>query len=453
MPIRYLGEEVQAIRWFGGDVTQLHYPLPGDTNVAAGGDSDAFGPALTEFTFADAEVTITIAADGTVTVSAVLASDMTTPVTVSTTADFSATSPVHVATNRDVLVSLTVPAGFSNTASILMMTFTVSQTVDPSDTCNIGNFVGNGTFNITSDNSVEINVNTGSCTAGVCVATCTATQTFTTRRTRTRTENAVRTVTRVTNGEPDLVNPCAGVSTTGTIPATNLVTDTPGSRSVTITNPNYGGAGNLDPVTTQGTPTGGVETVTNTSACTVTDTTVGCCPDATCSGAGTAIETYDVSAVTRVDTTVVRRRCDNTIVSSTDNTVTVTAAQTGLTRSVACTGTYTNPDTCGCNGAVTVVDLNPSGVCNAAATGLDPCRATFTSNTGRVLLTIVIPTAGDTTTADVASPTTFGSSLFGTSALPVDNGVVCAGTYATMSNPSIFPCACNGVSQGIAVPT
>ena len=124
---------------------------------------------------------------------------------------------------------------------------------------------------------------------------------------------------------------------------------------------------------------GGVETVTGTSACTVTDTSVGCCPDATCSGAGTAIETYSVSAV-QINTET-RRNCDNALLST--GTRTITPASTGNTRTIACTGTYTNPDTCSVCAGLAAPTATPIAQCTTAS--IPPqigCGTDLTSPTG-----------------------------------------------------------------------
>ncbi len=309
------------------NVVDLFFPETGDaTPFTSDGDSDAL--VSVTFLVSDAEVTIMIAANGVVTVSGVLTSDLVTPVTVTTTADFQSTSPVHVATDRSVTVNITVPSGFANTGAILTETLTVSQTVDASDTCSIGTFV-------------NTTISTGACNAAAsasdpanpCSSTTTTSGTF------SRTQNQVRTVTRVINGLADLINPCDGVATT------NSFALTPGNCTNTGATNTAFVSGN-SPSTVTGTPTAQVETITNTGACTVTDTSIGCCPDATCSGAGTQIITFSLSASTRTDVTTVTRNCDGVVLSTTPSTVTVIAASTGNTRTEACTGTYPNPTTC-----------------------------------------------------------------------------------------------------------
>ncbi len=309
------------------NVVDLFFPEAGDaTPFTSDGDSDAL--ALRGFLVSDAEVTIMIAASGVVTVSGVLASDLVTPVTVTTTADFQSTSPVHVATNRDVTVNITVPSGFANTGAILTETLTVSQTVDASDTCSIGPFV-------------NTSISTGACnaagsasdTANPCSSTTTTSGTF------SRTQNQVRTVTRVINGLADLINPCAGVSTTNSFALTRGSCTNSGATNTAFVSGNSSN-------TVTGTPTAQVETITNTGTCTVTNTSVGCCPASTCSGAGTQVVTFNLSASTRVDVTTVTRNCDGAVLSTTPNTVTVTAASTGNTRTQSCTGTYPNPASC-----------------------------------------------------------------------------------------------------------
>ncbi len=283
---------------------------------------------LVDFLVSDAEVTIMIAANGVVTVSGVLTSDMVTPVTVTTTADFQSTSPVHVATDRSVTVSITVPSGFLNTGAILTETFIVSQTVDASDTCSIGDFV-----NTTITNGPCNAPGSAADAANPCSPTTTTSGTF------TRTQNQERTVTRVINGLADLINPCDGVATTNTIAlAPGNCTNTQATNTAFV-------AGTSSSTAT-GTPTAQVETITNTGDCTVTDTTIGCCPATTCSGAGTQVITFSLSASTRTDITTVRRNCDNAVLSTTPSTVTVIAASTGNTRTEACVGSYPNPATC-----------------------------------------------------------------------------------------------------------
>ena len=326
MPIRHRGENVLKVSYRSKDAVNVSYATDDAHVFTNDGNSDALAPQTAgTFLFEDAMVTVTIDAAGNVSVSAVLVADNSVIITASTTADFTATSPVNSATNRSVQVDLVVPTvspAYDNQGQTVTGVLSVAQTVDPLDTCSIGAW--------------------SSCSAGVCTPTCVET----------------RTVTRVVNGLQDLTNPCNGVATTRT-----------------VTNPAYVPGTSVS----QGPVTPGVETVTGTSACTVTDTSVGCCPDATCSGAGTAIETYDVSASTRVDTTT--RNCDGGFVSST--VVTVTPASTGNTRTIACTGTYTNPDTCSPCSGLAAPTATPIAQCPTAA--IPPqigCGTNLTSPTG-----------------------------------------------------------------------
>ena len=326
MPIQFRGEDVLKVSYRSKDVVNVSYATDDAHVFTNDGNSDALAPQTAgTFLFEDAMVTVTIDAAGNVSVSAVLVADNSVIITASTTADFTATSPVNSATNRSVQVDLIVPTvspAYDNQGQTVTGVLSVAQTVDPLDTCSIGAW--------------------NPCSAGVCTPTCVET----------------RTVTRVVNGLQDLTNPCSGIATTQT-----------------VANPNYISGTSVS----QGPVTPGVETVTGTSACTVTDTSVGCCPDATCSGAGTAIETYNVSASTRVDTTT--RNCDGGFVSST--VVTVTPASTGNTRTIACTGTYTNPDTCSACAGLAAPTATPIAQCPTAA--IPPqigCGTDLTSPTG-----------------------------------------------------------------------
>ena len=328
MPIRHRGENVLKVSYRSKDAVNVSYATDDAHVFTNDGNSDALAPQTAgTFLFEDAMVTVTIDAAGNVSVSAVLVADNSVMITASTTADFTATSPVNSATNRSVQVDLVVPTvspAYDNQGQTVTGVLSVAQTVDPLDTCSIGAW--------------------NPCSAGVCTPTCVET----------------RTVTRVVNGLQDLTNPCDGVATTQT-----------------VANPNYGGAGST--TSDVGSPFGGDETVTGTSACTVTDTSVGCCPDATCSGAGTAIETYSISAV-QINTET-RRNCDNALLST--GTRTITPASTGNTRTIACTGTYTNPDTCSPCSGLAAPTATPIVQCPTAA--IPPqigCGTDLTSPTG-----------------------------------------------------------------------
>ena len=336
MPIQFRGENVLKVSYRSKDAVNVSYATDNAHVFTNDGNSDALAPQTAgTFLFEDAMVTVTIDAAGNVSVSAVLATDNSVVVSASTTADFTASSPVNSATNRSVQVDLVVPTvdpAYDNQGATVTGVVSAAQTVDPSDTCSVGPW--------------------STCSAGVCTPTCVQT----------------RTVTRVVNGLQDLTNPCSGVATTQT-----------------VANPNYGGAGST--TSDVGSSFGGDETITGTSACTVTDTSVGCCPDATCSGAGTAVETYDVSAV-EINTET-RRNCDNALLGT--GTREITPASTGNTRTISCTGTYANPDSCDPCATATISAVS-SGACTVPGTTFTGCTYTVTSSTGEMLLgTFAIP--------------------------------------------------------------
>lgn len=340
MPIRHRGNEVNRIDHRGRNVINVSYPTDDAHTFADDGNSDALAPLTSgTFLFEHAMVTVTIDAAGNVSVSAVLAADTSVMITATTTADFTGSSPVNTATDRSVQVDLVVPTitpAFDNEGDTVTGVLTVAQTVDPLDTCNIGDWTPDGApFNSGTVTFGACNAPTSaSDTANPCNTTTTTSGTRT--RTQPRSQNQVRTVTRVVNGLQDLTNPCDGVATSRTIASTSVVTNVACTRTATNT------AYVSGTTTTQGTPTAQVETITNTGAC-GGGTEAGCCPDATCTATdGTRTITFDLSASTREDVT--RRNCDNAIIST--NTVTVTAASTGNTRQETCSYTYANPDTC-----------------------------------------------------------------------------------------------------------
>ena len=51
MPIRYKGSPVNSVRYLGGDVNDVFYPLPGDSASVSNGDSDALKSGLVTLTF------------------------------------------------------------------------------------------------------------------------------------------------------------------------------------------------------------------------------------------------------------------------------------------------------------------------------------------------------------------------------------------------------------------
>ena len=381
MPIQFRGENVLKVSYRSKDAVNVSYATDNAHVFTNDGNSDALAPQTAgTFLFEDAMVTVTIDAAGNVSVSAVLATDNSVVVSASTTADFTASSPVNSATNRSVQVDLVVPTvdpAYDNQGATVTGVISAAQTVDPSDTCSIGAW--------------------STCSAGVCTPTCVQT----------------RTVTRVVNGLQDLTNPCSGVATTRT-----------------VANPNYGGAGST--TSDVGSQFGGDETVTGTSACTVTDTSVGCCPDATCSGAGTAIETYDVSAV-EINTET-RRNCDNALLST--GTRTITAASTGNTRTIACTGTYPNPDTCSiCAGLAAPTATGPT-VCTVlgSTTPNDGCMYDISTTTGFVSTSgFVFPTTFDPCLANNGSSFTYYTAAGSGNANICDGSVPANGTAGSIT--------------------
>ena len=429
MPIRYAGGEVNAIRYAGADVTSVFYPLSAaDENPSAGDAPDAFAPSTSgTFLFEHAMVTVTIDAAGNVTVSAVLAADNSVMITATTTADFTASSPVNTATDRSVQVDLVVPTispAFDNEGDTVTGVLTVAQTVDPLDTCNIGDWTNSGgTFRGALTNNGSCNAPTSFTDAS---RPCVETETRTGTRTRTyqTRQNQVRTVTRVVNGLQDLTNPCSGVATSQTI-TVGSQQETVGC-SVTATNTAYGGDGTED---------GGVDQPTVWSGdCTGVDTSVGCCPDATCTGSGTEAGTIETIFTTT-------RNCDGSFVSSRSTT---------RNTSRACTDTYPNPDTCGCTGTVSATtDSATVGSTDFCATVLvNGCSYTINSTTGSAQQHIAgsRPTAGTSAASAISTPVQrCAISGFGVSIgfAPVDGGMICSGTGIEIASPGAVGTACS----------
>ena len=404
MPIQFRGEDVLKVSYRSKDAVNVSYATDDAHVFTNDGNSDALAPQTAgTFLFEDAMVTVTIDAAGNVSVSAVLATDNSVVVSASTTADFTASSPVNSATNRSVQVDLVVPTvdpAYDNQGQTVTGVLEVAQTVDPLDTCSIGDWVNDGPI-----------YNFGSCSAASSFAgdPCGA-ATGTTNGTQQRRQNQVRTVTRVVNGLQDLTNPCSGVATTQTINAGSIPCSNPSA-----TNSNYD-------------PSQGVSTTSFIDDATVWNgdcvTTAGCCPDAMCDGVGSETGSF----VRRFE---IINNCDG----SGTGTYQTTAQGTTMPTSRPCPD-YPNPDTCSiCAGLAAPTATGPT-VCTVlgSTTPNDGCMYDISTTTGFVSTSgFVFPTTFDPCLANNGSSFTYYTAAGSGNANICDGSVPANGTAGSIT--------------------
>lgn len=296
-----------------------------------------------------------------------------------------------------------------------------------------GTFVDRGTALSTRSTTTTCNAaGSASDTANPCNPTTTTTGTTTTRNfatyaIRRRCDNVQVSSTEEQTGSS--TNSCSNTSATNTAYQ-------PGNEWV-----NNGGT------------TGGDETITDPGTCGGGTETAGCCPNTDCTATdGSRTETYNVSAVLQPQ--IERRICDQVATGNTRN-VEVTPAQTGLTRDITCSYTYTNPDTCLCNDSIAASAPTYSTSTIFGQT-VRNCSYTFTASAGNVAV-------------QQACTTTSGSFVFGGSqslnvtlssafqphdvcVFPANNSQICTGTGRRVTINSITSAASCVAAQSFNIP-